>query len=339
MSWFWRDRGATEHRYVQERLSAYLDRELSSREQGYVEHHLATCPHCRRELDTLRRTVEWTMELPVVPVPRAFTIPVAAPARRAPVGQRAWRLPVLQGATALVALLFVLAVVGEAFLPGMLPASAPAPAVYEREAALQAEATQVVDLMQEAVEVTIAVEMVPPAPQETPPPGAEQAVAKAAEDAALAASTAAPAGMGPGIRGGEVQETQVVEATEPAPGALMGISASLDLTATATTAPTATPEPSLTPTAAATATAEPSPTAVPSPTAAPSPTPSPEAVVVVAAEAPSEISLSAPAPDTAETPRRPALRWLAIAEIVLGAAFVVLGTLTVVLMARRLRRT
>ena len=344
MSWFRKNSDATEHTYAQERLSAYLDGELSSPERGRVERHVGACRHCRWELDTLRRMIQWTRELPTVPAPRVFTLPVAAPARRARVGQRVWSLPVLQGATALVAVLFLLAVVGEAFLPGMLPASAPTGA-YEREAAVLAEATQVVELVQESV-MTAEVEA-----QTAPPPAAiepevQSLAAKAQEDEAAAAATAAPAGMGGGIRCASEQETQTAEAVTqtaeavtPPPGPLVGIAASAGLTATVTPTPTATPEPSPTPTATATTTEEPSPTALPLPTATLVPTLALAPTLVAAVEAPSESFLMAPAPEPAEREQKPGLGWLVIAEIVLGVAFVALGTLTVILTVRRLTKT
>jgi anti-sigma factor RsiW len=43
MSLFRKNDSKTEHQWVEERLSAYLDGELSSRERDAVEHHLARC--------------------------------------------------------------------------------------------------------------------------------------------------------------------------------------------------------------------------------------------------------------------------------------------------------
>jgi anti-sigma factor RsiW len=47
-----------EHRWTHAHLSAYLDRDLASGETARVEEHVSICPHCRRVLATLRRTVE-----------------------------------------------------------------------------------------------------------------------------------------------------------------------------------------------------------------------------------------------------------------------------------------
>ncbi len=143
------DRATIEHRYVEERLSAYLDGRLSSQEQRVVEHHLARCPACRWNLRTLRQTVQWTRELPTVPVPRAFTLPVAPRARAVPRPRRSW-LPVLQGATALVALLLVVVVAGDLLLLGLLPASAPRPVAMPEQPAAAVQVTQEAALSKEA---------------------------------------------------------------------------------------------------------------------------------------------------------------------------------------------
>jgi hypothetical protein len=329
MSWFRNKREATEHKYAQERLSAYLDQELTPGEQGRVERHLAACPQCRCELDNLRRTVQWTMELPVVPCPRAFTIPAPAQAQRVRSAQRVWAMPLLQGATALVAVLFLLAVVGEAFLPARLPVSAPAPAALEREAAPEVEVTQEVEVQAEAVTM-----MAAEAPAATAAPAeavavAEEITAKSAEDqAAAAAASAAPPGMGVG---GDIgaQPTQVVEATAPPPSDLVGATGGGPL-ASETPQPTATSEPTLTPT--------PEPTATPLPTATLVPTLAQAPTLVAAVEEPAELAQSAQPGERAATERQPRWQWLAMAEIALGAAFVLLGTLTVILLVRRLRR-
>lgn len=144
-----RDRATTEHHYVEERLSAYLDGRLSSDERRVVEHHLARCSTCRWNLRTLRQTVEWARELPMVPVPRAFTLPVAPRARVVPQPRRSW-LPLLQGATALVALLLVFVVAGDVLLLGLWPASAPRPAAMPEQPAATVEVTQEVALSKEA---------------------------------------------------------------------------------------------------------------------------------------------------------------------------------------------
>ncbi|HFD39179.1 MAG TPA: hypothetical protein ENJ31_04940 [Anaerolineae bacterium] len=130
MAWPWKRGETKEHRYVETRLSAYLDDELSPQERERVDRHLAVCADCRWNLDTLRRTVQWTRELPSVPVPRVFTLPASVqPARQR---RRGWGLaPVLQGATALVALMLILVVAGDALLFSSLQGAAPMPQAVE----------------------------------------------------------------------------------------------------------------------------------------------------------------------------------------------------------------
>jgi anti-sigma factor RsiW len=65
-----RRRYMREHRWTHAHLSDYLDEELSPEERRRVEEHVGICPHCRRVLRTLRRTLESLMELPAEPRPR-----------------------------------------------------------------------------------------------------------------------------------------------------------------------------------------------------------------------------------------------------------------------------
>jgi anti-sigma factor RsiW len=64
-----RRRFMREHDWTHAHLSDYLDDDLSSRERDRVEDHVSVCPHCRRVLRTLRRTLVSLMELPVEPRP------------------------------------------------------------------------------------------------------------------------------------------------------------------------------------------------------------------------------------------------------------------------------
>lgn len=149
--------GTTEHGYFEERLSAYLDGELTSREREAVKHHLETCSDCQWDLETLGQTVQWTRELPTLTVPRVFTIPVPAEPERSP--RRRWNfLPVLQGATALIAVLFVFAVAGDLMFGSLGGAYAPDVA-YEREAA--SSDVVVTQVVEKAVEAPAAAEVEP----------------------------------------------------------------------------------------------------------------------------------------------------------------------------------
>jgi anti-sigma factor RsiW len=64
-----RRRYMREHHWTHAHLSDYLDQDLTDAERERVEDHLSMCPHCRRVLRTLRRTLESLMELPPEPRP------------------------------------------------------------------------------------------------------------------------------------------------------------------------------------------------------------------------------------------------------------------------------
>jgi anti-sigma factor RsiW len=64
-----RRRYMREHHWTHAHLSDYLDQDLTDAERERVEDHLSMCPHCRRVLRTLRRTLETLMELPPEPRP------------------------------------------------------------------------------------------------------------------------------------------------------------------------------------------------------------------------------------------------------------------------------
>ena len=53
-------------RYVQSRLSAYLDFELSGAEQQQIRSHLEVCMECSSEFESLRRTKQLLKQMPVV---------------------------------------------------------------------------------------------------------------------------------------------------------------------------------------------------------------------------------------------------------------------------------
>jgi len=121
-----------------ELLSAYLDDQLSTEERARLEAQLATDPALRAELDALRQTVALVHDLPPVPLPRNFILPVQP--RPAPSIQprRTWVAPLMTAATALAALLFVIVLAGD-LLSFSVGGLAHAPAV---EPLLEAEAPQ-----------------------------------------------------------------------------------------------------------------------------------------------------------------------------------------------------
>lgn len=149
MSRFGKPEKTTEHQDFQERLSAYLDGELTAQERDAVERHLSTCQACQWDLETLSQTVQWTRELPAVPVPHVFTIQVPATAQRAT--QRRWSLvPTLQAATALVAFLLFFTVAGDLMLGSFRLAGAPEPAAMQQQPASAVDATQGLELARQA---------------------------------------------------------------------------------------------------------------------------------------------------------------------------------------------
>ncbi len=161
MNWFRRNKHRIKDECCAESLSAYLDCELSAEERAALERHLVKCEDCRWKLETLRQTVEWTRDCAPVRLPRVFTIPVETAAPKAVKARRpAWALPVLQGATALVAVLFIFVVAGDLFLGGSAPRSASQPQMV----ALQATAVMDQATTAQQVEVTQVVEYAVVAP-------------------------------------------------------------------------------------------------------------------------------------------------------------------------------
>lgn len=339
MSWFRKRGEKTEHRYVAERLSAYMDGELSSKEHAIVEYHLDICQDCRWNLETLRQTVKWTRELPTVPIPHVFTIPVDAPPVRAP--RRAWVAPLLQGATALVALLLVFVVAGDYLLTGSRPTWTPEPQVVVEGAptevvtiALEAEELVPAEIEEEAVVEAPAVEAEKVALSPTSSPAPTQPVFQAATPTEAAAGvaeveaeaevtfTATPSNAGMGVTGFETPAEVTKEFT--------------DASATVT-APSA---PSPVPTVTETATSEPTPTTLPTetPTLAASVEPTIVSVTFVA-EAPAEAAVGAGEQEQTlpAAQQEPLVLWLGVTEIALLVVLILLGTITIVVMLRQRR--
>ncbi|HUS70500.1 MAG TPA: zf-HC2 domain-containing protein [Anaerolineae bacterium] len=109
-------RKKSDHQWVGESLSAYIDGELAGRERARVEQHLKECQTCAENLRTLRQTVALLKELPVIPAPRSFAVrPTVVRPRPAP-APSAWGYGLLKGATAIAALLLVLLIGGDVAL-------------------------------------------------------------------------------------------------------------------------------------------------------------------------------------------------------------------------------
>jgi anti-sigma factor RsiW len=58
-----------EHRWTHAHLSEYVDEALAPEHAVRIEEHVSICPHCRRVLATLRRTLEGLRSLHAEPEP------------------------------------------------------------------------------------------------------------------------------------------------------------------------------------------------------------------------------------------------------------------------------
>ena len=233
MNWLRRKLNKTEDECCGEKLSAYIDRELTPEERVALERHLAECEDCRWNLETLRQTVEWTRSSAPVRLPRVFTIPVETGAPQAVRARRpAWGLPLLQGATALVALLFVVVVAGDLTLGSATPRSEPQMVAVQATTVLSqavtsqpAAATEVVehDVAGPAAAAGVVEELSPAeaAAAKAAPTEAITAAPSAPEVLSMAAPTATLAAEAGGIGGGEPALSVTMEvlavAVEPPP--------------------------------------------------------------------------------------------------------------------------
>jgi len=94
-------------------LSSYVDGQLSARQQALVEEHLQGCPTCTEELRTIRYTASLLKAMPPVRLPRAFTLSEADVGRSPAYSPSRRLLTYLRGASAAVAALLVVVVVGD----------------------------------------------------------------------------------------------------------------------------------------------------------------------------------------------------------------------------------
>jgi len=154
----------SEHQRVEEMLSAYLDGELSPKEQATVEKHLARCADCAQNLHTLRQTVALLGQLSPVAVPRSFAIRPVPAARRPSLFQTRRAYVYLRGATALATILLAVVLAGDAFFTGLAPYLAPAREV----AAPAAEVVREVEVEKAVQEVEVEAVVVAEATTEAP---------------------------------------------------------------------------------------------------------------------------------------------------------------------------
>ena len=201
----------SEHQRVGEMLSAYMDGELSPKEQARVEKHLAQCADCAQNLHTLRQTVALLGQLSPVAVPRSFAIRPAQVAQRPSLFQTRRTYVYLRAATALATILFAVVLAGDAFLIGLAPSLAPAraPEVVEREVSVEKVVVEVEKEMvveKKVVEtVVVEKEVVVEAPVEAPVLESQPAYAPTP-------SPAAAEDIGEAVRAPKPQPTPGMEA-------------------------------------------------------------------------------------------------------------------------------
>lgn len=216
-----------------ERLSAYLDGELSEAERARFENRLSQDPALRAELRAMHRTISLMRELPQVTAPRNFILSESMVKRERPVREarrapserqrRTWAAPLLTAATAVVSLLFVIVLAGDLLLAGVGGlASVPAPMRQEEAApkiALEAAPTRGEPSEEIQMEKLDATEQPspPPASAEPTAPLADERAREAPEEAAeqeeadveATRAAQAPPGAGatpPPVGGGGVTE-------------------------------------------------------------------------------------------------------------------------------------
>ena len=221
--------GKREHRYVSDRLSAYVDGELAVAERGRVETHLAGCEDCRADLRALRWTKRLLQQVPQVKIPRSFVIREADVTARRP-ARRRMSLLVTQWATAAVALLLIVAVGGDLLSRGLWSgqSAAPMPAFEEPARTVAVEAEQQMAVREAEVDVLKEVPAQPESevaravPMATPPPPAMPAEKAAPEGDVermgatdAVSTTVAPKMMVQPETAGVITSTLAAEETKP----------------------------------------------------------------------------------------------------------------------------
>ena len=79
---FGRKTFANMHAWVDERLSDYIDNQLSASDRAQFDKHLSECSPCRASLESMKWTVALMKQTPVVTTRRSFVLPV--PVKRQP---------------------------------------------------------------------------------------------------------------------------------------------------------------------------------------------------------------------------------------------------------------
>ena len=93
-------------------LSDYIDGELEPGARAVLEEHLAGCPSCTEELESLRATVLMLQRMPEVEAPRSFRLAPASAPIHAPDPERPVILWAMRVSTALAVVAFTVMVAG-----------------------------------------------------------------------------------------------------------------------------------------------------------------------------------------------------------------------------------
>lgn len=142
-----------------ERLSAYLDGELSSRERESLEARLTEEPRLRSALSELRSTVSMIRGLPAARAPRNYTLtPEVAGIREQSRGY-----PILQFATAIAAIAFLVVIGFDALSAQIGGLGAGAPQAFAPSALEEVAPTEALRLLEAPAEEEAPEEAAPPA--------------------------------------------------------------------------------------------------------------------------------------------------------------------------------
>lgn len=193
------------HNRIRDLLSPYLDGEVTEEEKAVVEAELAVSVEMRRELETLRRTINLVSSLPPVTAPRPFTLSEADVKPPQPASRSGWYLGLpgwLGGLATLAAVLVCVAAVGfflmtRQFGTGSRPEAAGEIAKVPTPAAPQAAEREA---QQEAAPAAMA------APQAEGATAESQA--DAAEDTALLAEEAPQPAEAPAAKAGPEEDVE-----------------------------------------------------------------------------------------------------------------------------------
>lgn len=242
-------------------LSDFIDGELDPGARAALEEHLAACPACSEELESLRATVLMLRRMPEVEAPRSFRLAPTSVAETPPPPEKPVFLWAMRVSTAVAVVAFTVMVAGNVsglWEGGGLSEEGPAASAFDAEMASDSPdfiATSTPAPMMEEPEGMMA-------PEPDVPPRSTPVMERAAPE-----TTTVPEAM--------MDEAEEAAADEPTLDAAAAMAEDDSLVADVVPEPTGTPVPA--PTTAPTPTPMPAPTTAPTPTPIPTPTPRPTA--------------------------------------------------------------